>query len=79
MTLITLLKLQLPFLVRKVQSSQGNVKMPLKKKGRSSTRDFIREAKSLHYAWVKQEQCRGLPLVPTNTFSLGYENVEVNA
>jgi hypothetical protein len=52
--------------------------MPLKK-GSFSTRDFIREAKYLHYVWVKQKECRGLPLVPTKTFSLGYEHVKVNA
>jgi len=29
-------------------------------RGRSSTRDFIRDIKSLHYATVEKDRCRGL-------------------
>ena len=50
-----------------------------KKEGRSSTRDFVREVKSLNYATVKKVQVRGLTVVVTEMFSLGFEHIKVNA
>jgi hypothetical protein len=41
--------------------------------------DFIREVKPLHYAAVKKDQCRGLTVLPTNTFGLDFKNIKVNA
>ena len=50
-----------------------------KKKRRSSTRDSIRQVKSLHYVTVKKSQCRGLTVVLTKTSGLRFEHLKVNA
>jgi hypothetical protein len=39
-------------------------------KGKSLTRDFIKEVKSLHYGMVKEGQCRGLTVALTKTVGL---------
>jgi hypothetical protein len=48
------------------------------KNARSSTRDFIRTVKALHYATVKKDKCRGRTVALTETFVLGFENIKVN-
>jgi hypothetical protein len=45
--------------------------------GRSSTRDFITQAQSLHYATAKEYQCRGLTVALTKSFRLGFEHLYV--
>ena len=50
----------------------------LQKKGRSSTRDFIREVKSLYYTMVKTDQCGGLIVTLTKTSGLCFEHIKVN-
>jgi hypothetical protein len=51
--------------------------MPLKKKARSSTRDFIRKAKALHYTTVKKDKCWGRTVALTETFVLRFEDIKV--
>jgi hypothetical protein len=47
-----------------------------RKKVRSSTMDFIREAKSQHYTLVKKRLM--LTVVLSKTFGLGFEHIKVN-
>jgi hypothetical protein len=47
-------------------------------RGRSSTRDFIGDIKSLHYAAVEKDQCRGRTMALTKTYGLGFEHIKVS-
>jgi len=49
------------------------------KKARSSSRDFIRKAKSLYYATAKKDQSRGLAVALIKTFGLGFGHIKINA
>jgi hypothetical protein len=49
------------------------------KNAKSSTRDFIRKVKALHYATVIKDKRRGLTVALTETFFLGLETIKVNA
>jgi hypothetical protein len=63
---------------RKRKSRQSTLHAFFKNKGRSSTRDFMREVKYLHYATVKQDRCTDLTVPLTKTFGLGFEHIKVN-
>jgi len=66
---------------RAVQPSEcENVtKKVRKEKARSSTRDFTRKVKSVHYTAVKRDQCRGTGVALTDTFGLGFQHIKANA
>jgi predicted short-subunit dehydrogenase-like oxidoreductase (DUF2520 family) len=63
---------------RKKKFQQSTLHAFSKKKARSSTRGFIMEVKSLHYATVKNDKQRGLAVVLTKTFSLCFEHIRIN-
>jgi hypothetical protein len=58
-----------------------NVKMSLKsqKEARSSSRDFVRKIKCLHYSTVKKSQCGDITVALTKALGLGFEHIIVNA
>ena len=63
---------------KKEDISTVNTACFLQKKGRSSTRGFITEFKSLHYATVKNDKHRGRAVALTQTFSLCFEHIIIN-
>jgi len=63
---------------RKGKSRQSTLHAFFPKRGRSSTRDFIREVRSLKNTMLKKDQCSSLTLALTKSFRLGFEHNKVN-
>ena len=61
----------------KEEISTLNTAYFLQNKGSYSTRDFIIEVKSLHYATIKKGQCRDLRVALTKTIGLGFKHIKV--
>jgi hypothetical protein len=61
----------------KEEISTLNTACFLQNKGRYSTRNFIIEVKSLHYATIKKGQCRDLRVALTKTIGLGFKHIKV--